>query len=146
MKLKTDTWVVVANGNKFLILENKGWPDHLDLRVLKHDVIDVPQTQELARDRAGRQQQRFSPGNAGFKQADQHEARETAFAKDLITKLNERATQKRFDDIVIIADPETLGEMRPAYGAHLKDRLVGEIAKDLTNLTIPDIEAVVNAT
>ncbi len=145
MKLKTDTWVVVANGNKYLVLHNKGWPDHLDLRVLKHDEIDVPQTQDLARDRAGRQQEKFRPGISGFKQADEHEARETAFAKDLVAKLNERAQQKRFEDIVIIADPETLGEMRPTYSAYLKERLVGEIPKDLTNLTIPDIESVVNA-
>ena len=145
MKLKTDTWVVVANGNKYLILNNQGWPDHLDLRVLKHDEIDVPQTQDLARDRAGRQQDKFRHGVSGFKQVDEHEARETAFAKDLVAKLNQRAEEKRFDDIVIIADPETLGEMRPTYSGYLKDRLVGEIAKDLTNLTIPDIESVVNA-
>lgn len=145
MKLKTDTWVVVANGNKYLVLHNLGWPDHLDLRVLKYDEIDVPQTQDLARDRPGREQARFRPGSSGHKQADAHEARETAFAKQLVARLNERAEQKRFKDIVIIADPETLGEMRPAYGAQLKGLLVGEIAKDLTNFTIPDIEAVVNA-
>lgn len=145
MKLKTDTWVVVANGNKYLVLHNLGWPDHLDLRVLKHDEIDVPQTQDLARDRAGRQHERFRPGVSGFNQVDEHEARETAFAKQLVAKLNERAEQKRFKDIVIIADPETLGEMRPTYSGQLKGLLVGEISKDLTNLTIPNIETVVNA-
>lgn len=105
----------------------------------------MPQTQDLARDRAGRQHERFRPGVSGFKQVDEHEARETAFAKQLIAKLNERAEQKRFKDIVIIADPETLGEMRRTYSEHLKELLVGEIPKDLTNLTIPNIEAVVNA-
>lgn len=145
MKLKTDTWVVVADGNKYLILNNQGWPDHLDLRVLKHDEIDVPPTQELARDRAGRQQDKFRHGVSGFKQLDEHEARETAFAKELVTKLNQRAEQKKFTDIVIIADPETLGEMRPDYSRLLKECLVAEIAKDLTNLPIPDIEKAVNA-
>ncbi|MCZ7676569.1 MAG: host attachment family protein [Roseovarius sp.] len=145
MKLKTDTWVVVANGNKYLILHNLGWPDHLDLRVLKHDEVDVPQTQDLVRDRPGREQAKFRPGSSGHKQADEHEARETAFAKELVAKLNQRAEQKQFKDIVIIADPETLGEMRPTYSGLLKELLVGEIPKDLTNLTIPDIEAVVNA-
>ncbi|MCK8462442.1 host attachment family protein [Aliiroseovarius sp. S1339] len=145
MKLKTDTWVVVADGTKYLLLNNVGFPTRLDLRVLKHDQIDVPQTQDLARDRAGRQHERFRPGVSGFKQNNQHEALETAFAKQLVTELNKRAEQKRFNEIVIIADPETLGEMRPAYGAPLKERLVGEIPKDLTNLPIPDIEAVVNA-
>lgn len=144
MRLKTETWVVVANGNKYLILHNLGWPDHLDLRVLTHDEIDVPQTQDLARDRAGRQHERFRPGVSGFKQLDEHEAQETAFAKQLVAKLNQHAERKQFKDIVIIADPETLGEMRPTYSAYLKERLVGEIPKDLTNLPIPDIEAIVN--
>lgn len=144
MNLETETWVVVANGNKYIILHNLGWRDHLDLRVLKHDEIDVPQTQELARDRAGRQPNRFGPGVSGFKQFDEHEARETEFAKQLVAKLNQRAEEKQFKDIVIIADPDTLGEMRPTYSHQLKERLAGEIPKDLTNLTISDIEAVVN--
>lgn len=145
MKLETDTWVVVADGNKYLILRNHGWPDQLDLRVLKHDEIDVPQTQDIARDRAGRQPERFRSGVSGFKQLDEHEARETAFARDLASKLNRWAEQKRFKDIAIFADPETLGEMRAAYSDLLKECLVGEVPKNLTNLTTPDIEAVVNA-
>ena len=145
MKLKTDTWIVVADGNKYLILHNLGWPDLLDLRVLQHDEIDVPQTQDLARDRAGHQRDRFRPGVTGFKQFDEHEAQETEFAKRLVAELNRRAEQKQFNDILIIADPETLGDMRPIYSASLKERLVGEIPKDLTNLPIPDIEAIVKA-
>ncbi len=146
MKPNTDTRVVVADGNKYLILHNLGWPDHPDLRVLSHDEIDVPQTQDLARDRSARQHDRFRPGVTGFKQLNEHEARETAFAKQLVAKLNQRAEPKEVKDVLIIADPETLGEMRPAYSGLLKERLVGEIPKGLTNLTVPDIEAIVNAT
>ena len=82
---------------------------------------------------------------SGMEQTDAHEARETAFAKALARNLNQWAEQGRFKQIVIWADPETLGEMRPAYRGPLKERLVGEIAKDLTNLTIPDIEGIVAA-
>lgn len=145
MKLETETWVVVADGNKYLILQNAGWLDHLDLRVLDHDEIDVPQTQDLARDRAGSEQYSFRPGVTGFKQIDEHEARETAFAKKLVERLNRWAEAKKFNHIVIFADPETLGEMRPTYSHLLKERLVRDIAKDLTNMTLPDIEAAVNA-
>ena len=63
----------------------------------------------------------------------------------MASNLNQWAEQGRFKQIVICADHETLGEMRPAYRVPHKERLVGEIAKDLTNLTIPDIEGIVAA-
>lgn len=146
MKLQTGTWVVVADGTKYLILRNVGWPDHLDLRVESHHEIKNPPTRELARDRSGIMTEHFQRGlMSGMEQTDAHEARETAFAKALARNLNQWAEQGRFKQIVICADPETLGEMRPAYRGPLKERLVGEIAKDLTNLTIPDIEGIVTA-
>lgn len=146
MKLQTETLVVVADGTKYLILRNAGWPDLLDLRVQSHHEIDNPATRDQADDRGGIMAEHYQKGlMSGMEQVDRHEARETAFAKALATKLNQMAEQDQFKAIVICADPQSLGEMRPAYSGLLKQRLVGEIAKDLTNLTIPDIEGIVTA-
>jgi len=38
-----------------------------------------------------------------------------------------------------------LGELRKHYHKEVTDRLVGELDKDLTRLTVPDIEAVISA-
>jgi len=145
MKLETKTLILVADGAKYLILENAGWPAKLELRVLSHDGIDNPPTRDQAKDRAG-----VLPGNSDWslsamEQTDVHELRETEFAGQLVTKLNRWAEQNWFKNIVIVADPETLGQMRRKYSAPLKDRLIREIPKDLTNLTIHDIQAVLNA-
>ena len=146
MKLQTGTLVVVADGTKYLILRNAGWPDHLDLRVETHHEINNPSTRDQGRDRGGIMTEHYQKGlMSGMEQVDLHELRETAFTKALAVKLNQMAEQDKFKEIVICADPESLGEMRPAYSGRLKERLVGEIPKDLTNLTIPDIEGIVTA-
>ncbi len=45
----------------------------------------------------------------------------------------------------IVADPRTLGILREAYGDDLKSVIIAEIAKDLTNHPLDQIEAVINA-
>lgn len=146
MKLQTKTLVVVADGTKYLILRNAGSADQLDLRVESHHEIKNPATRDQSRDRAGIRTEHFQRGlQSGMEQADVHDAREMAFARELVAKLNQWAEQDHFKAIVICGDPRTLGKMRPAYSGHLTNRLLGEIAKDLTNLTIPDIEGIVIA-
>ena len=49
-------------------------------------------------------------------------------------------------DILVIADPKTLGEMRRHYHGELKKRLVGEIDKTMTGEPTDRIEqAIANA-
>ncbi|WP_367171529.1 host attachment protein [uncultured Aureimonas sp.] len=43
-------------------------------------------------------------------------------------------------DIIIVAAPRALGEMRKRYHVKLKEALVGELSKDLTGQTSADIE------
>jgi protein required for attachment to host cells len=49
------------------------------------------------------------------------------------------------NDVLIIADPKTLGEMRRHYHVELKKRLVGEIDKTLTGQTTKQIEKAISA-
>jgi protein required for attachment to host cells len=46
----------------------------------------------------------------------------------------------KITDLVIIAAPRTLGELRKHYHKKLSATLVGEIAKDLTGHAVQDIE------
>jgi protein required for attachment to host cells len=59
--------------------------------------------------------------------------------------LSSRVLTNKFSDIVIIAAPKTLGEMRKHYHKKLEEALVGEIAKDLTGHSIADIEKTIIA-
>ena len=49
------------------------------------------------------------------------------------------------DELVVIAAPRTLGELRKHYHKTLSVKLVGEVSKDLTGHSVADIEKAVNA-
>ncbi len=145
MKLDKNAWVVVADGNKYLVLENTGTRAQTRLRVLHHDEIENPPTREQLSDRPGRMPDAGGMGRSAMEQADWHELQKEKFARDLVARLRGWAERDRFRHLVIIAAPRTLGEMRAEYSPVLKDRLVDEIAKDLTNQSVAGIEAVLNA-
>jgi protein required for attachment to host cells len=43
-------------------------------------------------------------------------------------------------DLIVIAAPRTLGELRKHYHQKLSATLVGEVAKDLTGHSLQDVE------
>jgi protein required for attachment to host cells len=83
---------------------------------------------------AGKRPQESSP----------QETDEATFAKQLASELYRRAHSGDFTALVLIADPQTLGQIRPALHKEVKDRLVSEINKTLTKASIADIQKVLN--
>jgi protein required for attachment to host cells len=50
------------------------------------------------------------------------------------------AHKNEFDQLVLIADPGTLGEIRPQLHLEVTDKIVVEIDKTLINSSVDDIE------
>ncbi|MBP8247953.1 MAG: host attachment protein [Phenylobacterium sp.] len=69
--------------------------------------------------------------------------REDGFAAATVAWLNEQALAGKIDQVLIIAAPKTLGEMRRHYHKALEGKLVGELSKDLTGHAIHDIETAI---
>lgn len=65
---------------------------------------------------------------------------EATFAKQLAGQLNEDALNNRYAHLVLIADPQALGRIRPQLHKEVQARLVTDIAKDLTNAPLEDIQ------
>ncbi|MCH9809501.1 MAG: host attachment family protein [Alphaproteobacteria bacterium] len=65
---------------------------------------------------------------------------EATFAKQLANELNRRVHVQDFEHLVLIADPRTLGEMRPLLHKLVLDKLVSEADKTLVNSPVEDIE------
>ncbi len=72
------------------------------------------------------------------------ETDEATFAKQLAKELYRRAHQADFTALVLIADPQTLGQIRPILHKEVKDRLVAEHGKTLTKASIADIQRALN--
>ena len=65
---------------------------------------------------------------------------EATFAKQLAKELYRRAHQGDFAALVLIADPQTLGQLRPLLHKEVQSRLVSEHGKTLTKASIADIQ------
>lgn len=65
---------------------------------------------------------------------------EATFAKQLAGQLNEDALNNRYAHLVLVADPQTLGRIRPQLHKEAQARLVKDLAKDFTNAPLEDIE------
>ena len=153
MQLENDTWVVVADGEKFLLLRNIGDQDFMNLEVVDHETSTNAPARELASDRAGRQLDAKrkvgggleTRGKSAMQETDWHRVAEERFAQDVAEKLLELRSAGRFRHLLVIADPRSLGAMRNIYDDRLVPAIVGEIDKDLTNLPLDKIEASIKA-
>lgn len=143
MKLPTEAWVMILDGEKYILLRNHGDEDILDLRVITHAEADNPPTREQAADRPGRMNDAGAQGaKSAVQETDWHALEKERFARDVTNRLRDWAMRNRFEKLVIVADPSSLGAMRPHYHKTVSDRIVAEIDKDLTNLPMDEIEKV----
>jgi len=144
MRIANGTWVLVADGEKYLLLRNEGGAALVDLRVIAHAEQDNPPNREQGTDRPGRLDDP-GPGRSAVEETDWHRLAKERFAKDLADRLRLWALADRFEALVVAADPRTLGVLRPALHKAVVERLVGEVDKDLTKMPLPEIEEILKA-
>lgn len=125
-KIPAGTWVVVADGTGARVFRNVGSDGALSLK--QEALLEA---EELHDD-----------GPSGSMPVDQSPGQidEATFAKQLAQRINAAALKHRFEHLVLVADPQTLGQMRPLLHKETTQRLLGEIAKTLTNSPLADIE------
>nr|WP_306263602.1 host attachment family protein [Pararhizobium sp. IMCC3301] len=68
------------------------------------------------------------------------ENNEATFSKILSNHLYKEAHAGKFDKLVLVADPDTLGEMRPQLHQEVTDKIIMELSKTLINSPTDDIE------
>jgi len=134
MRIPHNALVALANGEKFLIMRNAGLP--LEPRLERVADLDL----ELTNFSAGVRHQDPAGQRNGSTDID-----ELAHGAAIAEWLNGRALQGELDDVVIAADPKTLGQIRQHCHKELARRIVGELDKDLTNSPVKTVEQVLAA-
>ena len=129
MKVPPRALVALANGERFVLMRNVGEAFHPKLERIGE--LDL----ELTNFAAGARHQ-DSAGQRGRSTAIDELAHGAAIAE----WLNEKALKGRLGPLVLAADPKTLGEIRRHCHKELQSRIVGELAKDLINSPVSDIE------
>lgn len=157
MQIPHDGYVLVADGRKMLFFRNEGDEAYPNLEVVTATEQKNPKTSEQGTDAPGRgftaggthrsgniSSQAGANHRSGYEQTDFHQLEEDRFAADAADMLKKRALANEFEKLLIVAPPTTLGELRKHYHKEVEQRLVGEIAKDLTNHPVDQIEKIIS--
>ena len=140
MRIAHNAVVLVADGRKMLFLRNEGDVDQPQLKVEHAEEQDNPADREHTTDGAGRASSPQGHAQSSVGKADAHQIEEDRFAASAADLLKRRALAHEYEDLIVVAPPRTLGELRKHYLKEVSDRLVGELDKDLTGHPISDIE------
>lgn len=145
MKLEHDLWVLVADGEKALFLRNEGDVLYPNLQVVREMHHENPPTHDQGTDRPGRVNDAFGGHRSAVADTDWHQIEKERFADEIAERLYKLVHTGAFQKIVLVAQPQVLGEMRKKLHKEVSDRVVGEVAKTLTNHTVPEIEKILTA-
>ena len=145
MQIDHDAMVLVADGRKMLFFRNKGDAAYPNLEAETVKEQDNPADRDQATDAPGRSHNSVGSHRSAMDEVNFHDLEEARFAADAADMLKRRALAQEFEKLIIVAPPTALGEMRKHLHKEVQDRIVGEIAKDLTNHPVPEIEKVISA-
>ncbi|SFI36377.1 host attachment family protein [Albimonas pacifica] len=140
-ELKEGDWVLVADAGKALFLVNKGDEVHPHLVVRRKTEHENPADSDQGTDRPGRMPDAGVGQRSALQETDWHELEKDRFADDLADRLYARAHRGDFARIHIAAEPQTLGRLRKAIHKAVAEKVVTELAKDLTNEPLDRLEA-----
>ncbi len=142
-KLSEGTFVLVADGEKALLLENIGDAAHPHLQVARKKTQDNPPNREQAANRPGRFNDGPSVHRSAVDDTDWHQLAKERFADDLAEMLYSRVHDGRIERLVLVAGPMILGELRGKLHKEVADIVVAEIDKTLTNHPLDEVEKIV---
>ncbi|MDL2402300.1 host attachment family protein [Rhizobium mayense] len=140
IKISRGTWVVVCDGAKALILKSSNGGPHPDLRTC--ETMEQPHApdRELGADKPGRTHQADGFAGSAVEETEWHEQAAVEFLKGVAAKVDALVQAKGIDRLILVAPPRALGVLRPHLRAHSQAVIVAEIAKDLTNFPVDQIE------
>lgn len=135
----TVTWILVADGAQAKVFEHNGTGKGLSaVKDLQFEQEPL-RSQDINTDRPGR---RFDSGpnhRSGVEESDPAQLRETRFVKGVADRLEQSQQEGRFERLIVAAAPTALGDLRQAFGDKIKQTIVAELPKDLTNVPMPQL-------
>jgi protein required for attachment to host cells len=125
------TLIAVADGSqaRFYLHERPG--EAIRLAPFPAMAIVNPRTHEQGTDRPGRTFNSMGARRSAMENpADWHQQAEDRFARDVAQRIDEIMRGEPGWRLVLVAAPETLGELRQALAPQTRQRVLGELAKD----------------
>jgi protein required for attachment to host cells len=141
IRLRKNGWVLVADGEKALFLRNGGNPDNPQLEVLREIRQENPPTSRQGTARPGRLSDGAgNPHRSAVQETDWHRLEKHEFARGIANLIARHAQAGEFDQVVIVAPPVVLGQLRKEFNPVVSERILAEINKDLTKHPVAEIQ------
>lgn len=125
-RIPRETWVLVADGASARLFRNLG---------SENGAVRLHQEEAMALDPAEGVMPSVMPADMPAREAE-----EASFARQLALRLNHDALGGRYTHLVLAADPQTLGQIRPLLHEEARSRVVAELPKNYTNAPREQIE------
>ncbi|WP_395942629.1 host attachment family protein [Brevundimonas sp.] len=129
MKLSNGALVAVVDGEKLALFKNTNGTE------IRLTALQLPEIEDRVSGSAGRRSSEANPDN--------DTQAEDGFAMGVAEVLNKWSVTNKIDELLVIAAPKTLGELRKHWHKDLQGKLAGEIAKDLTGHNSDQIAAAI---
>ena len=134
------TWIVVADGARGRVFSADTRDKKIDSALPYEFVGSRQPTRERVTDRAGQTLERHGPGgHAKSKAQDAKERDQDNLAREIADAMRSARTDRRFDNLVLVAPPAFLGRLRTALDAPTAKLVTATHAKDLSHLPAHDL-------
>jgi protein required for attachment to host cells len=144
LHISKNALVLVGDGKKALFLRNRGTSREVELIVEREMQQENPPTREQGTDQPGRSHGVDGKSRTAIEQTDWHDRAEEHFAVEIAETLYQMEHAHEFDELVVVAPPKMLGDLRAALHPEVTQCIVAEVAKDLTAHPIPDLVRVLS--
>jgi protein required for attachment to host cells len=133
-------WIVIADGHEAKVFERHGPQSELVPVADMTMTVDLPPNRTIQDDRPGRSFESSCPTRHAMEsRTDPHRELKRDFARSVAEKLDLALRDQRFERLVIVAPPATLGDLRRGLSQQLEGKVAAELAKDLVHVPHHDL-------
>ena len=139
LRIPHNALVFVGDGRKALFLRNDGDEKFPNLKTETVFEDENPPSHAQGTDRPGHIG-KGSQRRSAVEPTDWHDIEEHHFARKVAAALEQVVRTRKVKALVVVAPPRTLADLRDAFHADVKARVIAEIHKDLTRHPVGEIE------
>ena len=141
MRIGSKTLVLIADGQNATFFKNSAAGETITFEPVHSMGLFNEADRELSDDRPGHTQVGMTERRTSYEHRDKHEANETEFLKG-VAGVSEKLMDN-YDELVLIAEPHSLGVLRQVMPAPVMAKVSTQIDKDYTKTAIPELEALI---
>jgi protein required for attachment to host cells len=139
VQVPANALVLVSDGRHARLLRNQGTPVKPQL-IIEQALDRVnPATRDQGTDQPGRKHGSDGVSRSAIEQTDWHAQEEERFAAEIADLLYKLGHAGKFDELVVVAPPKMLGDLRAKFHPEVSGAVIAELPKDLTQYSVPEI-------